>query len=119
MVAASPGRKLLKGKNMADIVLFITTADIEEAQRIADLLVKKRKAACVNIVPRVNSLFWWQDKVEKAEESLLIVKSQASLLDQIVKMVKKHHSYDVPEVIALPIIGGNPDYLEWLAREVK
>ena len=104
---------------MADIVLFITTADIEEAQRIADLLVNKRKAACVNIVPRVNSLFWWQDKVEKAEESLLIVKSQASLLDQIVKMVKKHHSYDVPEVIALPIIGGNPDYLEWLAKGVK
>jgi periplasmic divalent cation tolerance protein len=102
-----------------EIVLFITTADAEEASRIAEALVKERKAACVNIVPGVNSLFWWQDKVEKTGESLLIVKSKASLLDQIVRLVKQHHSYDVPEIIALPIIGGNPDYLEWMDRELR
>ena len=106
-------------EEFADIVLFITTADAEEAQRIAGVLVKERKAACVNIVPRVSSFFWWQDKVDSAQESLLIVKSRASVLNQIVNLVKEHHSYDVPEIIALPIIGGNPDYLEWIGKEVK
>ena len=101
------------------IVLFITTADTEEAQRIADSLLKARKAACVNIVPGVSSSFWWQGKPEQAQESLLIVKSRASALDEIVDLVKKHHSYDVPEIIALPIIGGNPDYLNWMGNEVK
>ncbi len=101
------------------IVLFITTADAEEAQRIADVLLKERKAACINIVSGVSSRFWWQGSIERAEESLLIVKSQAALLNQIVKLVKKHHRYEVPEIVALPIIGGNPDYLEWLAKEVR
>ena len=110
---------MAKLEEFADIVLFITTADAEEAQRIAGVLVKERKAACVNIVPRVSSLFWWQDKVDSAQESLLIVKSRASVLNQIVNLVKQHHSYDVPEIIALPIIGGNPDYLEWIGKEVK
>ena len=110
---------MAKLEQFADIVLFITTANTEEAQQIAGVLVKERKAACVNIVPRVSSLFWWQDKVESAQESLLIVKSRASVLNQIVKLVREHHSYDIPEIIALPIIGGNPDYLEWIGKEVK
>lgn len=110
---------MTKPEEFTNIVLLITTADAEEARRIADVLVKKRKAACVNIVPGVSSLFWWQGKVDKADESLLMVKSRASLLNQIVKLVKQHHSYDVPEIIALPIIGGNPDYLEWIGKELK
>ncbi len=110
---------MTKLEEFANIVLFITTANAEEAQRIADVLVKERKAACVNIVPGVSSLFWWQGKPESAEESLLIVKSKASLLDDVVNLVKQHHSYDVPEIIALPIIGGNPDYLKWIGNEVK
>ena len=67
----------------------------------------------------VSSLFWWQGKVDSAEESLLIVKTKASLLNEIVAFVKEIHSYDVPEVIALPIVGGNPDYLKWIGEEVK
>jgi len=110
---------MAKLEEFADIVLFITTANIEEAQRIADLLLKERKAACINIVSRVSSSFWWQGRLNSAQESLLIVKSRASVLDQIVNLVKEHHSYDVPEIIALPIIGGNPDYLEWIDKEVK
>ena len=106
-------------EEFADIVLFITTANAEEAQRIAGVLVNERKAACVNIVPRVSSLFWWQDKVDSAQESLLIVKTKASVLDEVVRLVREHHSYDVPEIIALPIIGGNRDYLEWIGKEVK
>jgi periplasmic divalent cation tolerance protein len=101
------------------IVLFITTATAEEAQRISRVLLEQKKVACVNIVPRVNSLFWWQGKLDSAEESLLIVKTKASLLSEIVPLVKEIHSYDIPELIALPIIGGNQDYLDWIQKEVK
>ncbi len=106
-------------ERFGQIVLFVTTADTEEAHRIADLLLEARKAACVNIVPRVSSSFWWQGKPESAEESLLIVKTEASVLDEVIRLVKQGHSYDVPEIIALPIIGGNPDYLDWIGSEVK
>ena len=106
-------------QEFTDIVLFITTADTEEARRIADALLNERKAACVNIVPGIDSLFWWQGKLDSAQENLLIVKTRASVLDEIVRLVRELHSYDVPEIIALPIIGGNQDYLEWMGNEVK
>jgi len=101
------------------VVLLITTATVEEAQRISKVLLEQRKIACVNIVPKVSSLFWWHDKLDSAEESLLIVKTKASLLNEIVPLVKEIHSYDIPELIALPIIGGNQDYLEWIRKEVR
>jgi len=101
------------------LVLFITTPTAEEAQRIAEALLTQRKAACVNIVPRVSSHFWWQDRLDSAQESLLIVKTKASLLNEIVTLVRQAHSYDIPEIIALPIVGGNQDYLEWINKEVK
>ena len=100
------------------IVAFITTPTAEEAWRISRVLLEQRKAACVNIVPRVSSYFWWQDKLDSKPESLLIVKTKASQLDKIVRLVKEVHGYDVPEVIALPIIGGNEDYLDWVGKEV-
>jgi len=100
-------------------VVFITTSSEEEANGIAQLLLNQRKAACVNIVPRVDSLFWWQGKLDKAQENLLIIKTKASVLSEIIHLVKEIHSYEVPEIIALPIVGGNPDYLEWIDREVR
>lgn len=100
------------------IVVFITARDAAEAQKIADVLLKGRQAACVNIVPKVNSHFWWQDKLDAAQESLLVVKTKDTLLPDIIKTVREIHSYSVPEIIALPIIGGNPEYLEWLDSEV-
>jgi len=103
----------------AYIVLFVTASNREEAHKIAKSLLGKRKVACVNIVPEVSSLFWWQDKLDSAQESLLIIKTRALLLDQIVTLVKEIHSYEVPEIIALPVIGGNQDYLEWIDKEVK
>ena len=101
------------------VVLFITTDSPEEAHKIAEVLIKQRKAACVNIVPGVSSLFWWQDKIESAEENLLIVKTKASLLNEIIRLVIENHSYKIPQIIALPIVGGNRDYLEWIDKEVK
>jgi periplasmic divalent cation tolerance protein len=108
-----------KMEESAYIVLFTTASNSEEAHKIAKVLLSQRKAACVNIVPGISSLFWWQDKLDSAQESLLIVKTKASLLNQIVTLVREIHSYEVPEIIALPIIGGNQDYLEWIDKEVK
>ena len=108
-----------KIKESAYIVLFVTASNSEEAHKIAKVLLSQRKAACVNIVSGISSLFWWQDKLDSAQESLLIVKTKASLLNQIVTLVREIHSYEVPEIIALPIIGGNQDYLEWIDKEVK
>ena len=70
-------------------------------------------------MPGVSSLFWWRDKVDSAQENLLIIKTKASRLSEIVTLVRQIHSYDVPEIIALPIVGGNHDYLEWVDREVE
>jgi periplasmic divalent cation tolerance protein len=96
------------------IIVLITTGSEEEAHKIAESLVNTRKAACVNIVPRVDSLFWWKDKLDSARESLLLVKTKASLFPEIISLVKEIHSYEVPEIIALPIIAGSEDYLKWL-----
>jgi periplasmic divalent cation tolerance protein len=106
-------------ENDENIVIFITTGTDGEARRVAEALLEQRKASCINIVPTVTSLFWWKDRIESDQESLLIVKSKASLLDEIVSLVKGIHSYEVPEVIALPIIGGNPDYLNWIGEETQ
>jgi len=109
------------GKEMeasADVVVLITSTD-EEAHKIAKALLTQRKAACVNIVPRVSSFFWWQDKLDSAQESLLIVKTKTQLLNEIITLVKGIHSDEVPEIIALPIVGGNQDYLDWIGKEVK
>lgn len=98
-------------------VVFITANTDGEAQRIAALLLEQRKAACVNIIPQVDSRFWWEGKLNSAQESLLIIKTRTSLLPEIIRLVKEVHSYTVPEIIALPIIGGNGDYLDWIGKE--
>jgi periplasmic divalent cation tolerance protein len=106
-------------KEPTEIIIFITTADEQEAQGIAKLLLGKHFIACANIVPRVSSIFWWQGVLESEIECMLVLKTKRSLLDDVVEAVKSAHSYDVPEVIALPIIGGNQDYLNWLKEETK
>ena len=106
-------------KNHENVVIFITTGTDEEAQEVAKALLNNRLAACVNIVPKINSIFWWNDTLDSVQENLLIVKSKASLLSEIVRLVKEVHSYETPEIVALPIIGGNPDYLDWIGKEIK
>jgi len=100
---------------MADeIIVLITASRQEEAALIGKTLVNERLAACVNIVSDVRSIFTWEGKVQDDSETLLIVKSRIPLLDQVTIRVKSLHSYTVPEIIALPIIGGSADYLKWL-----
>jgi len=100
------------------IAVFITVKEDEEARKIAKSLVKRRLAACVNILPEVESHFWWEDKLDSIKEILLIAKTKEPLLPELTKAVKRLHSYDVPEIIALPITGGSRDYLEWIDSEV-
>ena len=106
-------------KQTDKIVVFVTAGSEPEAHKVADLLLSKRKAACVNIVPKVQSSYWWRGKLETADECLLIIKTKASLLPKIVELVKSAHSYEVPEIIAIPVIGGNEDYLKWMDDELK
>lgn len=101
------------------IVVFITTADNEEARLIARVLLEQRKAACVNIINGTNSVFRWQGQINDENESMLIVKSTSALLDDIIETVREVHSYENPEIIALPIIGGSGQYLEWLDESVR
>jgi len=100
------------------IVVLVTTGTGEEAHKIADRLLSEKKAACVNILPGVSSFFWWEGKINSARENLLIIKTKAELLNEVISLVKQLHSDKVPEIIALPIVGGNADYLEWIDKAV-
>src|SRR4030042_1458245 len=112
------GRNTNMAKSVSKyVVIFITASSYQEAHKISEAFVSQKKAACVNIVPKINSIFTWKGKLEESEESLLIVKTRAKLLPDVVTLVKWLHGYEVPEIIALPIIEGNPDYLEWIDKE--
>jgi periplasmic divalent cation tolerance protein len=101
------------------IVIFITTATEKNAKRIAEELLNKKKVACVNIIKGINSHFWWKGKIESSKEVLLVAKTQLKLFNDIVKLVKKIHSYEIPEIIALPLIDSSKDYLEWIRASIK
>lgn len=108
-----------KKNSASPVVVLITASSVKEAQRIADKLLGERKAACVNIVTGISSFFWWQGNIDSAMETLLVVKSREDLLPDMINLVKANHSYEMPEIIALPIAAGNPEYLEWIKRETR
>jgi periplasmic divalent cation tolerance protein len=101
------------------IVVLNTCAHEEEAERIARLLVDRRLAACVSIVPRVRSFYRWKGAVESSEEWLLLIKSSRPLFDQLRAAIEVAHSYEVPEVLALPVVDGAAPYLDWLGANLR
>ncbi|MBU4311317.1 MAG: divalent-cation tolerance protein CutA [Candidatus Omnitrophica bacterium] len=101
------------------IVVFITTANRGEAERVSKTLLDARLIACANIIKGVDSRFWWKGKKEKAREYLLIAKTRKTLFKKIVKAVRKEHSYDIPEIIAIPIIAGHKPYLDWIINSTR
>ena len=101
------------------VVIFITAKNTAEANRIVAQLIEDKLAACVNIIKGVKSVFWWEGKVDKSDEVLLVVKSKKSLFSKLQKAVKKLHSYTVPEIIALPVVAGNKDYLDWIGQSCR
>lgn len=100
------------------IVVFSTAASAEEAEKIARSLVEARLAACVNVIREVRSFYRWQGKTEDAAEWLLVIKSSREHFDALRAAVEKLHSYDVPEVIALPVVDGAQNYLNWMDGEL-
>ena len=100
------------------IAVFMTVSDEKEATKIVRNLLKDRLIACANIVGPVSSLFWWKGKIDKANEFLVIMKSRKNLFKKLSERVKELHSYEVPEVIALPVIEGLPSYLNWLGTSL-
>ncbi|VAX35176.1 Periplasmic divalent cation tolerance protein CutA [hydrothermal vent metagenome] len=101
------------------IVIFVTASDKDEAEKISNQLVEDKLVACVNIVDGVASIFRWKEKVDKAGEALLIMKTKQVLFSQIAETIKSLHSYTVPEIIAFPIVEGSEDYLKWVDGELK
>jgi len=104
---------------MGHIVVFVTAASSEEAARLGRTMVEERLAACANLVSAVASTYWWRGKIEQAGEALLIMKTRDDLLEPLQRRVCALHSYSVPEVIAMPIAGGNPEYLRWIDDSVR
>jgi periplasmic divalent cation tolerance protein len=104
---------------MTDKIVVLSACESEdEAARVARVLVEKRLAACVSIVPGVRSIYRWKDKIEDTTEFVLIIKSRRDLFDALRAEIAKIHSYEVPEVIALPVVDGADRYLAWLDREL-
>jgi periplasmic divalent cation tolerance protein len=96
------------------IAVFITAANGEEAARLAEMLVEKRLAACVQILPEMESVYRWQGKIERQKEVLVIAKTTKSKFEELEREVRATHSYETPEIVALPIVAGSGPYLQWL-----
>ncbi len=99
-------------------VVFISIPR-EEARKMARTLVENRFAACVNIIPAIESFYWWDDAVQHDEEALMVVKTTRQRFDALMEFVEEHHPYELPEIIALPIVDGLPDYLAWVREETE
>jgi periplasmic divalent cation tolerance protein len=101
------------------IVVMVTCGNSAEAEAIAEALLEEKLVACVNIAGRIRSLFHWQGAIARESESLLLMKTRPECFDQLSHRVRELHSYDVPEVIAMPIMVGNPDYLAWIRESTE
>ncbi len=97
--------------------IYVTTADEAEAERIALAVVGERLAACANILPGMRSVYWWEGRLEQGREAVLVLKTQGELAPALAARIKALHSYAVPCIVELPIEGGNPDFLAWIAAE--
>ncbi|MBI3615985.1 MAG: divalent-cation tolerance protein CutA [Candidatus Omnitrophica bacterium] len=108
-------KKLIK----KPFLLLSTTGSLSEAQQLAKTLLQSRLAGCVNLIQGINSWYWWQGKLDHSREVLLLVKTSRDCLPKLAKLLKKHHSYQVPELIAVPIEWGDRNYLNWLEQNIQ
>jgi len=102
---------------MSESLIYVTCESDEEARKIGTVLVRERLVACVNILGGVKSLYWWDGEVQQGEEVVLIAKTRKELVDEVTSKVSSLHSYEVPCVVALPLVGGNAEFLSWLRDE--
>lgn len=100
-------------------LIYTTTKDIEEARAIQDMLLKKKLAVCVSIIPFVESSYWWKGQIEKSKEAMIFAKTKDNLVDAIIKAIKKSHSYNVPTILSLKIDETNKEFSDWLETILK
>jgi len=117
MTSHKPGKKV-RPMTQARIV-FTTTGSQEEAQKVAHALVERKLAACVNIVPRIESIYRWQGRVESATEWLLVIKTEARAFERLRQAIKELHSYELPECVMLEVADGSKEYLEWIGEGIE
>lgn len=101
------------------VLVIVTAPDRQTAETLANELLETRLAACVNVVPGLSSHYWWQGQIESAEEVLMLVKARRQDVTALTELVRSSHPYDVPEVIALEIVGGSSTYLDWVEAETE
>jgi len=104
---------------MSHCLVYITASGPEEARRIGRALVAARLAACANVCGELNSIYWWEGEIQESAEAALIVKTRGALVPALTEKVRELHSYDCPCIVALPITGGNPDFLDWIEAETR
>ena len=100
-------------------IIYITVSNKGEAEKIASVLLNQKLCACVNIIENVTSFFFWKDKIQKEKEVILLAKTTENLTKRLIETVKKKHSYSCPCVVSVPILDGNPDFLQWIQNSTK
>ena len=100
-------------------IVVVTSSSASEAKIMATHLLQERLVACVNLVPKITSLYWWQDKIEECREALMFMKTTRERVERVMESVKKFHSYDVPEILVLPVSGGSEEYLRWIDESMR
>lgn len=102
---------------MTAVLVYMTAKDKQEAERVGQALIEARLAACVNIIDPMQSMFFWQGAVQQEQETVLLAKTKVGLVSELTRTVKSVHSYECPCVVAVPVIDGNPEFLEWIKEE--
>ena len=104
---------------MSVVSIYITTSNKEEARKIGRSIVNARLAACANIIDSMDSIYWWEGKMVEEQEAVLLLKTREELADKVIAEIKSLHSYDVPCIVAWPIVKGNADYIKWIEDETR
>lgn len=100
-------------------IIYITTSDVDEAKKIAKTLLDERLVACCNIIPQIESLYWWEGEIEEDQESLLLTKTHSNLVDKVISRVEEIHNYETPCALEIQIKEGSEDYLDWLKNSLS
>ena len=111
-----PARRVSRASGF--LLVLTTAGSTQEGRRLARAILGAKKAACINLIPKIESWYWWKGRVEHGDEVLLLIKTRRAQLAGLTRLLKQHHSYDLPELIALPIQWGDLSYLEWLRRSL-
>ncbi len=101
------------------IVVLVTAPDLKTAKELASSVLKARLAACANVIPKVESFFWWEDKLQKADEAQIVFKTTTARIAELEKLIGEAHPYDTPEFLVLPTLGGSGDYLDWIDASTR